>query len=239
MIIIPAIDLKDGKCVRLYKGEFSKMETVSVDPLKTALQFKNEGAEFIHIVDLDGALKGSLRNLSVIEEIVKEVGLPVELGGGIRSMDTIEKLITSGISRVILGTAALKNTELVVEAVRTYGSSIAVGIDVRDEYVAVQGWLETSAINYLEFAKKMEGIGVATLIVTDISRDGTLEGTNIEMMENIKKSTGLNLIASGGVKSLEDIKLLKQLDIYGVITGKALYSGNLRLTEAISEVKKF
>lgn len=238
MIIIPAIDLKDGKCVRLYKGDFSKVETVGLDPVKTAQKFKNEGAEFIHIVDLDGALSGSLSNLEIIERIVKEVGLPVEVGGGIRNMDTIDKLISSGISRVILGTAALKNINLVRDAVKIYGSRIAVGIDVRGEFVAVEGWTQTSRTNYLEFAKDMETIGVSALIVTDISRDGTLEGTNVDMIENIEKNTSLNIIASGGVKSLEDIKLLKKLSIYGVITGKALYSGSLSLTQAIAETRK-
>lgn len=238
MIIIPAIDLKDGKCVRLYKGDFSKVETVGLDPVKTAMKFKDEGAEFIHIVDLDGALSGSLTNLKIIERIVKEIDLPVEVGGGIRNMNTIDKLINSGINRVILGTAALKNIDLVKDAVKIYGSSIAVGIDVRDKLVAVEGWTQTSRTNYLEFAKDMKTIGVSILIVTDISRDGTLEGTNIDMIENIKKNTSLNIIASGGVKSLEDIKLLKKLSIYGVITGKALYSGSLSLTQAIAETRK-
>lgn len=237
MIIIPAIDLKKGKCVRLYKGEFSKIETVSLDPVKTAFEFKKEGAEFIHIVDLDGAVNGEPSNLNIIKEIVKNVDVPIELGGGIRSICTIEKLVSYGISRIILGTAALKDTLLVKEAVELYGSKIAVGIDVRDENVAVSGWLETSKTNYLDFAKEMENLGVSNLIVTDISRDGTLKGSNIKMIENLKKKLKLKITASGGVKSIEDIKMLKKLDIYGVITGKALYSGSLNLRDAIAEAR--
>jgi phosphoribosylformimino-5-aminoimidazole carboxamide ribotide isomerase len=237
MIIIPAIDLKESKCVRLYKGEFSKIETVSLDPVKTAFEFKEEGAEFIHIVDLDGAVNGEPSNLNIIKEIVKNVDVPIELGGGIRNIGTIEKLVSYGISRIILGTAALKDTLLVKEAVELYGSKIAVGIDVRDENVAVSGWLETSKTNYLDFAKEMENLGVSNLIVTDISRDGTLKGSNIKMIENLKKKLKLRITASGGVKAIEDIKMLKKLDIYGVITGKALYSGSLNLRDAIAEAR--
>lgn len=238
MIVIPAIDLKDGRCVRLYKGEFSKLEVVSNSPVDTAAAFKKEGAEFIHIVDLDGALKGEPVNLGIIEEIVKSIDIPIEAGGGIRNIETIEKLLDIGVKRIILGTAALENKALLMEAAKLYGPSIAVGIDVKGENVATQGWLRVSDMNYIDFAKEMEDLGIKTLIVTDISKDGTLEGPNLKMIEKVKQSTDLQIIASGGIRSIENIRDLKALHIYGTITGKAIYSGSLNLREAIEEVRK-
>lgn len=235
MIVIPAIDLKDGKCVRLYKGEFSKLEVVSDSPLNTAAAFQDEGAEFIHIVDLDGALKGEPANLSTIEEIIKNIKVPVEVGGGIRSLKTIDKLFKIGVNRIILGTAALKDKNIIYEAVKHYGNNIAVGIDVKGENVAVEAWRKISDTNYIAFAEEMENMGVGTLIITDISKDGTLKGPNLEMIEKVKKNTKLQIIASGGIKSIENIRALKAIDIYGVITGKAIYSGSLNLREAIKE----
>lgn len=233
MIIFPAIDLRDGKCVRLYQGKFEESEVVGEDPLKVAMSFKESGAEYIHMVDLDGALNGEIKNLKVISEVVKTVGIPVELGGGIRDMKTIDMLIEAGVSRVILGTAALKNPQFVMEAVKKYKEKIAVGIDAKNEKVAVNGWLNVSSVNYIDFAKEMEKIGVKTIIFTDISKDGTLQGPNLEQLKKIQTSVSCNIIASGGIKDIEDLKTINKMGIYGAITGKAIYSGNIDLREAI------
>ncbi|KOA19954.1 1-(5-phosphoribosyl)-5-[(5-phosphoribosylamino)methylideneamino] imidazole-4-carboxamide isomerase [Clostridium homopropionicum DSM 5847] len=238
MIILPAIDLKGGKCVRLYKGDFNKTEVVAESALDTALSFKAAGAEFIHMVDLDGALKGKGVNYEIVSEIVKKVNVPVELGGGIRDMETIDFLINIGLSRVILGTAALNNPELVKTAVKKYGDKIAVGIDAKDGFVAVDGWINVSKVNYIDFAKEMEKIGVKTIIFTDISKDGTLQGPNLEQLGEIQNSVSCNIVASGGIKNLDDLKNINNMGIYGAITGKAIYSGNINLKEAIDEFKR-
>jgi len=238
MIILPAIDLKGGKCVRLYKGDFNKTEVVAESALDTALSFKEAGAEFIHMVDLDGALEGKGVNYEIVAEIVKKVNVPVELGGGIRDMETIDFLINIGLSRVILGTAALNNPELVKTAVNKYGDKIAVGIDAKDGYVAVDGWIKVSKVNYIDFAKEMEKIGVKTIIFTDISKDGTLQGPNLEQLAEIQNSVSCNIVASGGIKNLDDLKNINKMGIYGAITGKAIYSGNIDLKEAIAEFKR-
>jgi len=233
MIIFPAIDIKDGQCVRLYKGEFSKTEVVSQDIIETAKNLQRDGAEFIHMVDLDGALKGKPGNLETISEILKNIDIPVELGGGIRSLETIENILGIGINRVILGTSALNNKKLVIESVKKYGKKIVVGIDANNRKVAVEGWVKVSNVDYIEFAKNMEQIGVETIIFTDISRDGTLKGPNLEQLDEINSSVSCNIIASGGIKNLEDIISIKKLGIYGAITGKAIYAGTLNLKEAI------
>ncbi len=235
MKIFPAIDLKNGKCVRLYQGEFILSEVVGEDPLQTALKFAAEGAEYLHMVDLDGALKGSIENFKSINKIINDLKIPIQLGGGIRSLDTIEVLIKKGLSRVILGTAALNNPTLVKEAVKKFGDKIAIGIDARDGFVAVEGWQKSSKIEYIDFAKQMENIGIKTIIFTDISRDGTLTGPNFEATGKINDEVTCNIIASGGMKCIEDIKKLKKMNIYGAIIGKALYSGNISLEEAILE----
>lgn len=237
MIIFPAIDLRDGKCVRLYQGKFEESEVVGEDPLKIAMSFKESGAEYIHMVDLDGALNGEIKNLKVISEVVKTVGIPVELGGGIRDMKTIDMLIEAGVSRVILGTAALKNPQFVMEAVKKYGEKIAVGIDAKNEKVAVSGWLDVSNVDYIDFAKKMEKIGVKTIIFTDISKDGTLQGPNLEQLAKIQNSVSCNIIASGGIKDIEDLKTINKMGICGAITGKAIYCGNIDLQKAIKICK--
>lgn len=233
MIILPAIDLKDGKCVRLYKGQLDKKEVVAEDPIKTAISFKEAGAEYIHLVDLDGAFSGNSKNVDIAAKIVSTVGLPVEFGGGIRSMDKIEFLINSGIERVILGTAALNNKELLYNAVSAYGDRVAVGIDAKDGKVAIEGWVNVSDIDYLEFAKQIEQLGVKTIIFTDISRDGTLTGPNMEQLIALKKVVSMNIIASGGIKDINHIRELSKTGVYGAITGKAIYSGTLSLVEAI------
>lgn len=237
MIILPAIDLRDGKCVRLYQGKFEASEVVGENPVEVALSFKESGAEYIHMVDLDGALNGEIKNLNIISEVVKKVQIPVELGGGIRDMKTIDMLIQSGVARVILGTAALNNPELVKEAVKKYGEKIAVGIDAKDEKVAVNGWLDISSVDYIEFAKEMEKIGVKTIIFTDISKDGTLQGPNLEQLGKLQKNVNCNIIASGGIKNIDDLRAINEMGIYGAITGKAIYSGNIDLKEAIDACK--
>ncbi len=237
MIILPAIDLRDGKCVRLYQGKFEASEVVGENPVEVALSFKESGAEYIHMVDLDGALNGEIKNLNIISEVVKKVQIPVELGGGIRDMKTIDMLIQSGVARVILGTAALNNPEIVKEAVKKYGEKIAVGIDAKDEKVAVNGWLDISSVDYIEFAKEMEKIGVKTIIFTDISKDGTLQGPNLEQLGKLQKNVNCNIIASGGIKNIDDLRAINEMGIYGAITGKAIYSGNIHLNEAIDACK--
>lgn len=237
MIILPAIDLRDGKCVRLFQGKFEELEVVGEDPLKIAQGFKEGGAEFIHMVDLDGALNGEIKNIEKIMEVVNTVGIPVEFGGGIRDMKTVDMLISAGITRVILGTAALKHPQFVVEAVKKYGDKIAVGIDAKDEKVAVEGWLNVSNVDYVEFAKSMESIGVKTIIFTDISKDGTLKGPNIEQLSELQKNVSCNIIASGGIKNIDDLITIKNMGIYGAITGKAIYSGNINLQEAVVACK--
>lgn len=231
------MDLRDGKCVRLYQGKFDESEVVGENPLDVALDFKAKGAEYIHMVDLDGALKGEIKNLSIISEVIKTVGIPVELGGGIRNMETVDMLIDTGLSRVILGTAALKDMNFVKQAVKKYGEKIAVGIDAKNEKVAVNGWIDVSDVDYIDFAKQMESIGVKTIIFTDISKDGTLQGPNLEQLEKIHKSVSCDIIASGGIKNVEDLKHIKDMGVYGAITGKAIYSGNINLEEAIKVCK--
>ncbi|MCB2300969.1 1-(5-phosphoribosyl)-5-[(5-phosphoribosylamino)methylideneamino]imidazole-4-carboxamide isomerase [Clostridium tagluense] len=235
MKIFPAIDVKNGKCVRLYQGEFSSSEVVGEDPLQTALSFVEQGAEYIHMVDLDGALSGTIGNANSINRVIKNINIPIQLGGGIRSLDAIEILLEKGLNRVILGTAALNNPSLVKEAVKKFGDKIAIGIDARDGYVAVEGWKTSSKIEYIDFAKQMENIGAKTIIFTDISRDGTLTGPNLEATGKINDMVSCNIIASGGMKGIEDIKKLAKMNMYGAIIGKALYSGNISLAEAITE----
>ena len=236
MIILPAIDIKDGQCVRLYKGEFSTAHKVAEDPIKTALGFKSSGAEWMHMVDLDGALNGRRVNAGIITKIAKESGLRVELGGGIRELADIEYYLSNGISRVIIGSAAVENPNRVKNAISAFGAEhIAVGIDARDGLVATRGWVDNSGIGYIELSKKMEQYGVKYIIFTDISRDGTLSGPPIKRLEALKSSVSSNIIASGGVGKLADITALNKIGLYGAICGKAIYTGDLRLDEAIRE----
>lgn len=238
MKIFPAIDMKNGKCVRLYQGEFSSSEVVGEDPLQTALSFEAQGAEYLHMVDLDGALSGTIGNANSINKVITNINIPIQLGGGIRSVEVIEMLLKKGLNRVILGTAALNNPSLVKEAIKKFGDKIAIGIDARDGYVAVEGWRTSSKIEYIDFAKQMENIGVKTIIFTDISRDGTLTGPNFEATGKINNEVSCNIIASGGMKDIEDIKKLAKMNMYGAIIGKALYTGNISLAEAISEGRR-
>lgn len=236
MIILPAIDIKDGNCVRLFKGDFSTVEKVAADYMETARGFEKAGASWIHMVDLDGAKEGRPVNTKIYKDVAEKTSLRVEVGGGIRNIETIEEYLSMGISRVIIGSAALKNPQLVKEAVERFGSEkIAVGIDSKDGMVAAEGWLESSDVNYIDLAKKMIDIGVRYFIVTDISKDGTLSGVNTEQLGELARATngGCCIIASGGVHTIEDIKACKRLGLYGTICGKSIYKGTLSLEEAV------
>lgn len=233
MIIFPAIDLYEKKAVRLLKGDYNKMTVYSDNPLEVAVDFKNSGATHIHMVDLEGARFGNSPNLSVVKDVVNETGFFAEIGGGIRSIETVEKYIDAGVSRVILGTAAVENEEFLKNAVSVYGDKIAVGADVKDGYIAIKGWTEKSAYTLSDFCKKMQDIGVSYMICTDISKDGAMCGTNRQMYKILSETTGMNITASGGVSSLDDVFALKEMNLYGAIIGKAYYTGAIDLKEAI------
>jgi phosphoribosylformimino-5-aminoimidazole carboxamide ribotide isomerase len=233
MHILPAIDIKDRRCVRLLKGDFATVHQVAEDPLQTACSFKAAGASWIHMVDLDGAKTGGKGNADIFEQVAAKSGLKVELGGGIRSMDTLEAYFAKGVARCILGSAALKNPEFVREAVKRYGNRIAVGIDALNGQVAAEGWLEVSDVPYIDLARRMEDMGVQTLIFTDISKDGTLSGPNLAQLDALSRAVSCNVIASGGIRELGDIEALRERNLYGAICGKSLYSGTLDLSKAL------
>lgn len=238
MIILPAIDIKDGNCVRLIKGDFDTVHKVAENPLQTARSFEQDGAEWLHMVDLDGAKDAAPKNRPVFLEIAARTRLKVEVGGGIRDLETVEEYLTHGIARVILGSVAVKKPEVVRIAVREYGERIAVGIDARDGMVAVDGWLGKSEVNYLDLAHAMADVGIKTIIFTDISKDGTLTGPNLDQLAQINGAADCNIIASGGISSIEDIHALKKLGLYGAICGKSLYQGTLSLKEALKVAKE-
>lgn len=241
MIIFPAIDIRGGKCVRLIKGDFNQETVFSDRPEIMAKKWQDEGGKYLHLVDLDGALAGKSQNLATVEMILKTVDIPVELGGGIRTMENIEAVLDMGVSRVILGSVAVKNPQLVKDACKKYGSErIVVGIDAKDGIVAVDGWGVSGNVEAKELAKKMALGGVKHIIYTDISRDGTLSGVNAQATAEIARYSGVKVVASGGVSSIEDIKLLKQYEadgIEGVIVGKSIYTGSLSLPEALKIAK--
>lgn len=240
MLVIPAIDLKEGKCVRLEQGLMERDTVFNDDPAAQALEWQNQGAGLLHIVDLDGAFAGQPRNKTAIEAIVRAIGIPAQLGGGIRDLATIEAYLSLGLSRVIIGTAAQRNPELVTEACAKFPGKIVVGIDAKNGMVAVQGWAEVTGIPAVELARRFEGCGVAAIIYTDISRDGMLQGPNIEATRSLAESVAIPVIASGGVSSLKDIENLiaiEQSGVTGVIIGKAVYTGAIRLAEAIALTK--
>ncbi|MDR0914862.1 MAG: 1-(5-phosphoribosyl)-5-[(5-phosphoribosylamino)methylideneamino]imidazole-4-carboxamide isomerase [Oscillospiraceae bacterium] len=234
MKIIPAIDIINGNCVRLVKGEYSTAHKVASDPITTALEFENAGTKLLHIVDLDGAKSGRPDNADTVLQIVKSTGLQTEIGGGVRDMQTIEFYINSGISRVILGSAAIKNPELLKTAVKNYGKQIVVGIDAKDGFVKTEGWLDKSNVTFLELAKRVEDMGATEIIYTDISTDGTLQGPNLEHLKQLTAAVGCNVTASGGVGSMEDLNALAQLPLYGIICGKAVYTKDIDLAAAIA-----
>ena len=238
MIIFPAIDLIDGKAVRLYKGDYEQMTVYSDDPASVAMDFASRGAGYIHIVDLEGAKDGTTANFDTVIAIKQKSGLFCEIGGGIRSMDVIDKYIDAGIDRVILGTAAVTDEEFTREAVRKYGEKITVGIDIKDGAVAIKGWLERSSLDAFEFAAVMQDIGVKTIICTDISKDGAMMGTNRELYREMSIRFDINITASGGVSTIDDIRALASMDLYGAIIGKAYYTGAIDLAEAIEAARK-
>lgn len=233
MILFPAIDLYEGKAVRLYKGDYARMTVYSEHPEEIARDFAACGATHVHLVDLEGARSGETPNLDTVLRIRESSGLFCEIGGGIRSMETVRRYLEAGLDRVILGTAAVEDEAFLNEAVRQYGGRIAVGADVRDGMIAVRGWTEKSAAGLMDFCRKMEGIGVETLICTDISRDGAMRGTNREMYRELSEKLGIRITASGGVSSLEDVESLRRMNLYGAIIGKAYYTGDIDLKKAI------
>lgn len=237
MLIFPAIDLYGGQAVRLYKGDYKQMTVYSRCPLEVAQNFQNKGAACIHLVDLEGAKTGGTPNLNVITEIVSQTKLFSEIGGGVRSLETIQRYLDAGVDRVILGTAAVTDPAFLEEAIRRYGRQIAVGVDIRDGYVAIQGWTEQSPYRCDAFCQKLQNLGVQTLICTDISRDGAMKGTNLALYQRLSNTYRMNLIASGGVSSLDDIQKLRSMELYGAIIGKAYYTGAIDLAQALEVAK--
>ncbi|MCH5298338.1 MAG: 1-(5-phosphoribosyl)-5-[(5-phosphoribosylamino)methylideneamino]imidazole-4-carboxamide isomerase [Ruminococcus sp.] len=233
MIILPAIDIKDGNCVRLFKGDYSTASKVADDPYKVAEDFLNAGAQWMHMVDLDGAKDGKRINSELIIDVANSTDLKVEVGGGIRDMATIEYYLEHGIDRVILGSAAVKNQGFVIDAVNNFDDKIVVGIDAKNGMVCADGWTDKSELNYIDLAKQMEQIGVKTIVFTDIDQDGTLAGPNLEQLDELAHNVSCDIIASGGISNLKDIINLNSLNVYGAITGKAIYTGNLDLAQAI------
>lgn len=233
MIILPAIDIKDGNCVRLQKGVYETAEKVADSPYEAAKGFAEAGAQWMHMVDLDGAKDAKLINADLIADVAKSSGLKVEVGGGIRNMDAVEYYLSRGIDRVILGSAAVKNPQFVKDAVRSFGDKIVVGIDAMDGMVQAEGWLDNSDIDYIELAKRMEDVGVKTIVFTDIAKDGMLSGPNLKQLDDLTHEVSCDIIASGGVTVLKDIINLSDLEVYGAICGKAIYSGTLDLRQAI------
>lgn len=237
MLIFPAIDLYEKQAVRLFKGDYNRKTVYSNDPVSVARDFKKSGASHIHLVDLEGAKTGETPNFDVVCAIKRETGLFCEIGGGIRSMEVVEKYISAGLDRVILGTAAVTNEGFVQEAVEKYGEKIAVGIDIKDGFAAIKGWTESSGIDAFEFCERMEKIGVRTLICTDISKDGAMVGTNRALYKKLSEKFSVDIVASGGVSSIDDVKALRKLNIYGAIIGKAYYTKAVDLGEAIEVAK--
>lgn len=237
MLIFPAIDLYDKKAVRLYKGDYNQMTVYSENPVEVAKGFKAQGAEYIHMVDLEGAKDGTTPNFEVVAAVATESGLKVEIGGGIRDEETVKKYIDAGVMRVILGTAALNNPEFLESVCKKYGDKIAVGADLKDGQVAIKGWLETSDVSGIDFLARMQDLGVKTVICTDISRDGAMRGTNRELYRELSEKFTMDIVASGGVSTIDDIKALRSMNLYGAIVGKAIYTGDIELSEAIEVAK--
>lgn len=234
MNIIPAIDLIGGQAVRLMKGDYNKVTVYNPNPAEVAKSFEEKGAKFLHVVDLDGAKDGSTANFETIADIVEQTSLFVEVGGGIRTIETVKKYIGIGVDRVIIGTAAVTDPAFLAEALRLYSDHIAVGVDIKDGMVAIKGWLEVSALSCFDFCQKMQELGVKTIICTDISKDGMMSGTNRELYRELSDRFSMNIIASGGVSTMKDIEVLAEMDLYGAIVGKALYAGAIELDRAIA-----
>lgn len=232
--IIPAIDLIDGKCVRLYQGNFNKSTVMGNDPEIQLQKFIEDGAGFIHIVDLDGARLGAPKQFELIRHLAKISSVPIQVGGGIRSMETIEKYIEAGVSRVVLGTAAMEDEAFLTDVLKNFSDQVAVGIDAKNEKVATRGWETVVDVNYIDFAKKIEELGAKTIIFTDISRDGTLTGPNLEQLQRLNEAVQCNIIASGGIRNEHDLEALDQIGVAEAIVGKALYDGMIKLQGAVS-----
>lgn len=237
MNIFPAIDLYDKKAVRLYKGNYNEMTVYSDNPIEIAYDFEKNGAKFIHMVDLEGAKNGTTPNIEIVKEVATKTSLFVEIGGGIRNLETVEKYLNAGVSRVILGTSAVTDEDFLKEAISKYGDKIAVGADVKDGYIAIKGWIEKSEYSLDEFLSKMQKLGVKTIICTDISKDGAMRGTNLELYKELSQKYSLDIVASGGVSTIDDIKALRKMNLYGAIIGKAYYTGAIDLKEAIEVAK--
>ncbi len=237
MKIFPAIDLFDKKAVRLFKGDYNNMTIYSEKPWEIAADFEKCGAKYLHLVDLEGAKSGTTPNIETVKKIISSCNLFTEVGGGIRSMEVIEKYISAGVNRVILGTAAVSDREFLKTALEKYGEKIAVGVDIKDDFVAVKGWTESSGLHYMDFCKELETLGVSCLICTDISKDGAMQGTNRKLYMELSENFSFNIIASGGVSDIEDVKALKELGIYGAIIGKAYYTGAINIKEAVEVAK--
>lgn len=233
MKLFPAIDLFDGKAVRLYKGDYAKLTVYADDPTEIALDFWTQGAKCMHVVDLQGAKTGDTPNLETVKRLVESTGAFVEVGGGIRSMQVAERYISLGVDRIILGTAAVTDQAFLKEAIKNFGDKVAVGVDIKDGEVAIKGWTEKSGVNAFEFCKKLEDEGVKTLICTDISKDGAMQGTNHELYQKLSEERSLQIVASGGVSSIEDVKRLKEAGLYGAIIGKAYYTKAINLAQAL------
>ena len=234
MELFPAIDLIGGKAVRLVKGDYAQMTVYSDSPADVAASFEKSGAKFLHLVDLEGARDGSQTNLPTIREIIEKTGLFVEVGGGIRTLETVERYIGVGADRVIIGTAAVTDPEFLEAAVAKHGERIAVGVDIKDGYVAIKGWTEKSELSCFDFCQRLAELGVKTIICTDISKDGLLAGTNLELYRELSARFNMDITASGGVSSLDDVRKLAEMNMYGAILGKALYTGNIKLEEALA-----
>ena len=237
MLIFPAIDLYEGKAVRLFKGDYAQMTVYNTDPTAVARDFKRAGATHIHVVDLEGAKSGETPNIGTVTALSAIEGLFVEVGGGIRSMEVVDRYLSAGVDRVILGTAAVKDEAFLRAAVAKYGERIAVGVDIRDGMVAIKGWTESSGLDAMDFCAKMQTLGVKTLICTDISKDGAMQGANHALYRTLSARFGVQIIASGGVSSMEDVRALAAMDLYGAIIGKAYYTGAIDLAEAIEVAK--
>lgn len=233
MIIFPAIDIKDGNCVRLKQGKFEDMDVYFDNPVEVAKTWEVKGAEFIHIVDLDGAKDGKSKNFEIISEIAKTVNIPIQVGGGIRNREAVQTLLDAGVNRVILGTAAVNEKELLKSLVDEYGKQIVVSIDAKDGIVAIDGWVNLSSLNSVDFVKELEEIGVQTIVYTDIAKDGMMEGPNFDIYRELMEKNSIDIIASGGVSTLEDVEKLSEMDMYGAIIGKALYIENIKLEDAL------
>lgn len=233
MIILPAIDLKDGKCVRLEQGLFDKVTIFGDNPVEMAKKWEDAGSEYLHLVDLDGAKDGVPKNLEIIKDICKNIDIPIQLGGGIRNRETVKLLLDAGVTRVIVGTMAINDMELLKELVDEFGDQIVVSIDAKDGLVAVNGWVNTSEVDSLDLVCELEKIGVKTIVYTDIAKDGMMEGPNFEIYKTLAKETNIDVVASGGVSTIENVKKLKEMNMYGAIIGRALYTGDIDIKDAL------